>query len=89
MQNRLAHLIQRYNLASVWSQYNPILLNGEIGIESDTGKAKLGDGITPWSSLDYFITMTVQPRYSAGNGLTIDENQLLSHSLRFSYIGEV
>ena len=30
-----------------------ILLSREIGIETDTNKMKIGDGITPWSSLPY------------------------------------
>lgn len=32
---------------------NGILYNGEIGYETDTGKFKIGDGTTAWSSLDY------------------------------------
>ena len=37
------------NLASE----NPILLDGEIAKESDTGKMKIGDGSTAWNSLRY------------------------------------
>lgn len=33
---------------------NPVLAAGEIGFETDTGKAKIGDGVTAWTSLDYF-----------------------------------
>lgn len=32
---------------------NPTLAQGEIGLESDTGKLKIGDGSTPWKSLGY------------------------------------
>jgi len=44
---------QRLDTASNWSSSNPTLLSGEIGIESDTGKVKLGDGSTTWTSLAY------------------------------------
>ena len=32
---------------------NPVLLAGELGIEIDTGKYKIGDGLTQWNSLAY------------------------------------
>ena len=36
-----------------WSSSNPILLPGHIGIESDTGRIKWGDGQTHWNQLPY------------------------------------
>jgi hypothetical protein len=45
---------QRRGTATVWLANDPILAPGEIGIESDTNKFKVGDGINVWSSLDYF-----------------------------------
>jgi hypothetical protein len=36
-----------------WAQVNPILAAGEPGYETDTGKHKIGDGATAWSSLPY------------------------------------
>lgn len=37
-----------------WEQYNPILLEGEIGIVTDDPNLyKVGDGVTPWNSLLY------------------------------------
>lgn len=37
-----------------WITANPILLDGQWGIELDTGKVKLGNGTTSWNELDYF-----------------------------------
>ena len=34
---------QRIGLASEWKADNPLLLKGELGIESDTGYVKSGD----------------------------------------------
>lgn len=43
-------------LASDLAQKNLVLLEGEIIFESDTGKAKLGDGVHTWNELDYWKT---------------------------------
>lgn len=44
---------QRRDSAANWTAENPTLLAGEIGIESDTGYWKVGDGSTAWTSLAY------------------------------------
>lgn len=47
---RLQH---RYNEKDVWFRVNPILEAGEMGIESNTGRFKYGDGKHKWRELDY------------------------------------
>jgi hypothetical protein len=44
----------RRGTAAQWTSANPTLAAGEWGYESDTNKAKLGNGSTAWSSLSYF-----------------------------------
>ena len=44
----------RNDLAINWSTKNPILAQGEIGIESDSRKLKIGDGINTWNHLIYY-----------------------------------
>lgn len=44
----------RRDSASNWTAANPVLAAGEAGYETDTGKLKIGNGSTPWSSLSYF-----------------------------------
>ncbi len=39
--------------AEAMSTVNPLLLAGELGIETDTGKYKIGNGLTAWNSLAY------------------------------------
>jgi serine acetyltransferase len=46
-------MAQRRDTAANWTSANPTLLAGEIGIESDTSKIKLGTGSTAWASLSY------------------------------------
>lgn len=37
----------------MWEQVNPVLKLAEPGFESDTGRVKIGDGITSWNDLNY------------------------------------
>ena len=43
----------RNDLAATWNSQNPVLKKGEIGIEIDTRKMKVGDGTTAWKALSY------------------------------------
>jgi hypothetical protein len=43
----------RRGLASEWSTANPTLASGEMGVETDTHKFKVGDGSTKWNLLPY------------------------------------
>ena len=43
----------KHGLAASWADKNPVLLAGEIGIETDTLKMKVGDGKSNWSALGY------------------------------------
>lgn len=52
----------RRDTASNWTNYNPILLEGESGIELDTDQWKLGDGIHNWNDLPYRGGPYVQQR---------------------------
>jgi hypothetical protein len=49
----------RRGLADDWNDANPTLAAGEIGIETDTNTFKFGDGNTPWNSLEYALSGTV------------------------------
>ncbi len=49
-------LCLRTDSSGNWLKANPVLLGGEIGIEGDTGKMKVGDGLTTWRVLPYLIT---------------------------------
>ena len=50
----MANRIQlRRDGAQQWANVNPILAQGELGIELDTSRLKIGDGVTQWNSLKY------------------------------------
>jgi hypothetical protein len=46
----------RRGSAVEWLAANPILKDGEPGIETNTRKFKIGDGQTFWNDLPYYIT---------------------------------
>lgn len=47
-------LIQfRRDTAANWTSVNPTLAVGEMGLETDTGQFKIGNGSTSWSGLPY------------------------------------
>lgn len=46
-------LVTRNDTAANWASINPILLAGEMAIESDTGLIKVGNGTSTWDALDY------------------------------------
>jgi hypothetical protein len=59
----------RRGTAAQWTSANPTLASGEFGYESDTGKFKIGNGSTAWTSLSYQGAGTVTS-ITAGTGLS-------------------
>ena len=43
----------RNDTAENWTTQNPVLLQGEMGVEFDTGKIKIGNGTDHWTTLEY------------------------------------
>lgn len=66
--------------AANWTSFNPILRAGEVGIETDTQKLKIGDGSSSWSARPYINVLpseltelsqdAVNSALTAGNGIT-------------------
>jgi hypothetical protein len=53
-----SRLQQRRDTAANWTSNNPTLAAGEIGLETDTSKFKIGNGSTAWTSLAYANGLT-------------------------------
>lgn len=53
---RVTDLRHRGGTAAQWTSTNPVLGAREIGVETDTNKFKIGDGVTAWTSLQYRVT---------------------------------
>lgn len=50
----------RHDTAARWTTVGTslVLLAGEFAYETDTGKLKVGDGVTVWNALPYFSGQT-------------------------------
>lgn len=66
----MTHIRQRRDTAANWTSINPVLQLGEVGWETNTRKAKLGDGVTPWTGLLYASEPATVPPVTSVNGYT-------------------
>ena len=57
----MKRLQYRIATAAEFTAKNPILAKDEIGVEKDTGKEKIGDGSTRWTSLSYISVTGTDP----------------------------
>jgi hypothetical protein len=83
----------RRDTSDKWFVNNPILLEGEFGYETDTTYMKIGDGTTPWNSLDYW-----NPGGTGGTGgtggvpefITVQKNgvTVLSTTSILNFVGD-
>ena len=68
----------RRDTSSNWVSVNPILEAGEVGLETNSGKVKVGDGSSVWTSLRYLSDILNE------NGII---NRMLRDSVGTSVIG--
>jgi Major tropism determinant N-terminal domain len=70
----------RRDSSNRWAQVNPVLAEGEPAFELDTGKIKIGDGVSTWSDLGYLRSTEMiehilaeepHPVYDDGPSLTL------------------
>lgn len=45
----------RRDIKARWAEFNPVLMEGEIGLEIDTNNIKMGDGVHAWNELEYGV----------------------------------
>lgn len=51
-------ILFRQDTSANWTVNDPVLSLGEPGWETDTGLMKMGDGVSPWTVLDYWFGAT-------------------------------
>lgn len=54
----------RRGTAVDWLTKNPVLALGEPGYETSSGKFKIGDGLSKWTELEYFVPGAGSPGVS-------------------------
>jgi hypothetical protein len=76
----------RNDTAAAWTAANPVLAQGEMGIENDTDLFKVGNGLNAWADLPYggiagpqsVESATAPIVYDALNqNISLDYNQLI------------
>ena len=60
----------RRDTAADWTSANPILAQGELGLEIDTARFKIGDGVLAWNSLLYANQVFSGPGAISANSST-------------------
>ena len=61
----------RNDTSAAWSAANPVLMQGEIGIDRDSGRIKIGDGATAWNALPFALTGPEGPQGQIGPNLAL------------------
>ena len=67
-----------------WIEKNPILRLGEPAYSTDVNRLKIGDGIHPWSEIEYLLQNEYEEimeliehgMYTAGNGIVIEDRAI-------------
>ena len=58
----------RHDEAADWTTRNPLLAQGEYGLETDTFLIKVGDGVTYWNDLRYLNKLDARYFKTTNNG---------------------
>lgn len=64
----------RRDTSTNWQNENPILSNGEIGLDTTNKKIKIGNGVDTWNNLVYYPDIASQADAEAGT----DQNKLMT-----------
>lgn len=66
----------RRDTAEKWKSVNPILMEGEVGFETDTRLRKIGDGVNRWNDLEYLKAEGIVQESGDSENLTISQKTL-------------
>ncbi len=67
----------RTDSAVNWLNVNPVLLKGEIGVEEDTGRIKIGNGKSAWAVLPYFNSASSSV---SGTPASVSRDEILNYA---------
>lgn len=58
----------RRGTSALWASRNPVLQQGEPGMDTTTGQVKVGDGVTAWSTLTGLLSSALGLSVKEGGG---------------------
>lgn len=94
----MARIQLKRGLAASWTSANPLLAAGEVGLETDTGRLKIGTGLATWTALGYYLSAADKgvangiasldgtgrvPAAQVPAGLVVDEVALVGDAFQF------
>ena len=68
----------RRDSAADWTSVNPVLAEGEVGLETDTGLVKYGNGTSAWTALPYPSNSNTTYLVRNNTGSTIPKGTLVA-----------
>jgi hypothetical protein len=63
----------RRDTAANWISSNPVLRQGEMGIETDTLKIKLGDGTSTWTQISGYMNLVPDGNLTIGDYVMVND----------------
>ena len=66
----------RRDSSARWAEINPILLEGEVGFETDTRLRKIGDGVHAWNDLDYLAAESIVQELGDSENVVISQKKV-------------
>ena len=67
----------RRSTAAQWASADPVLAAGEVGLETDSGLVKYGNGTSAWADLSYTAAASVKTKVQNATGSTIDKGSVV------------
>lgn len=66
----------RRDSSARWAEINPILLEGEVGFETDTKHRKIGDGVHRWNELEYLKAENILQETGNSESATMSQDAI-------------
>lgn len=66
----------RRDTSTRWREVNPILMEGEVGFETDTRLRKIGDGVNRWNDLEYLKAEGIVQEIGNSEDVSISQKTL-------------
>lgn len=67
----------RRDSAADWASVNPVLAEGEVGLEVDSGLVKYGNGTSAWADLAYTTAASVKTKVQNATGSSIPKGSVV------------
>lgn len=72
----MERILLRRDTAERWKKSNPILMEGEVGFETDTKMRKIGDGVNRWNDLDFLKAENISQELGDSENATLSQKTI-------------